>query len=107
MGLYGSHPEHGSSYSDAHEPFTWYGAKGAREACAYYSAGAMSWLRLSGAKPDDNDGEFLLAVQVAYGRYGDFTRADRDHFDKWEARGAERAQKIFGQTDIEGEGRKS
>lgn len=95
LGVYGSHPEHGTSYSDAHKQITWYGPKGARQACAYYSAGAMAWLHLNQMEPDGDDGEFFLAVQVAYGRYGDFTRADREEFDRWETRGSERAAEIL------------
>lgn len=95
MGVHGSHPEHGTSYSDAHKQLTWYGPKGARQACAYYSAGAMAWMRLNGVEPDGDDGDFFLAIQVAYGRHGDFTRADREEFDCWERRGSERAAEIL------------
>lgn len=96
LGVQGVHPEHGTSYSDAHEQITWYGPKGARGACAYYSAGAMAWLGLNKVRPEGDDGEFFLAVQVAYSRYGDFTKSDRGWFEHWEARGAKRAREVFG-----------
>lgn len=95
LGVQGVHPEHGTSYSDAHQQITWYGPKGARGACAYYSAAAMAWMSLKGVKPDGDDGEFFLAVQVAYGRYGDFTKSDRGWFEHWERRGSERAAEIL------------
>lgn len=92
LGTVGAHPEHGTSYTDARDQLTWYGPQGARQACAFYSAAAMRYLYLHQIQPGD-DGEFLLAVQVAYSRYG-ATAQERENYDSWEHRGAERAQEL-------------
>jgi hypothetical protein len=94
LGVTGTHPEYGPSYTDSRDQLTWYGAKGAREACAYYTAAAGRYLYLMDVTPADDDGEFLLAVQVAYTRNGT-TAADREDFDRWETRGADRAQELI------------
>lgn len=92
LGRIGSHPEHGTSYADAHEDVVWYGPQGARQACAYYTAAAMAWLRESGIVPEAADGDFLLAVQAAYGRRSGTTRAELERYDQWETRGADRGR---------------
>ncbi len=89
LGPIGSHPEHGTSYADSKEQLTWYGPDGARQACAYYTAAAMAWLRESGIMPSREDGDFLLAVQVAYGRRSGATKVQIETYDKWESRGAD------------------
>lgn len=94
LGPVGSHPEHGTSYADARDQLTWYGAQGARQACAFYTSAAMAYLRLMQIAPAGDDGDFLLAVQVAYSRYG-ATAAERKDYDRWELRGAERAQELI------------
>jgi hypothetical protein len=91
----GSDQGNGTRYFDAHLMQVWYGPTGARQACAYYSAAAMAWMRENEITPDGDDGEFLLAVQVAYTRGPGATKADRKTFDNWEARGAERARGIL------------
>jgi len=96
LGTTGTHPEHGTSYTDSREDIAWYGPQGARQACAYYTAAAMAWLRERGIQPETADGEFLLAVQVAYSRYGG-TAQDRESYDQWEARGSERGQRLAGE----------
>lgn len=93
LGPVGSHPEHGTSYADARDDTVWYGPQGARQACAFYTAAAMRYLYVTGAESGD-DGEFLLAVQVAYSRYG-ATARERVNYDEWEARGANRAQELI------------
>lgn len=92
MASVGSDLGNGTRYSDGIMMQTWFGPTGARQACAYYTAGAMAWLRETGTEPEGDDGEFLLAVQVAYSRGPGATKADRKTFDAWEARGAERAR---------------
>lgn len=94
LGPVGSHPEHGTSYADARDDRVWYGPQGARQACAFYTAAAMRYLYLKGIEPDGDDGEFLLAVQVAYSRYG-ATARERVDYDQWETRGADRAQELI------------
>jgi hypothetical protein len=94
LGPVGSHPEHGTSYADARDQLTWYGPQGARQACAFYTSAAMRYLSLMGIEPNGDDGEFLLAVQVAYSRYG-ATAAEREDYGRWELRGAERAQELI------------
>lgn len=88
----GSDQGNGTRYFDAHDMRVWYGPTGARQACAYYTAGAMAWAREKGVELTGDDGEFLLAVQVAYTRGTGATRADRVTFQDWETRGAERAR---------------
>lgn len=95
LGPVGVHPEHGTRYMDAHKDLVWHGAKGAREACAYYSGGLMRYAYERSIKVDSADAALLFAVQVAYGRYGDFTKAERAEFDRWEVRGEERADEIL------------
>lgn len=85
LGVVGVHPEYGTSYADAHEQITWYGTKGARQACAYYSGAALRMARIEGFQMDPADSDFFLGVQVAYGRRGGSSRADRGSFDEWEA----------------------
>lgn len=94
MGPVGSHPEHGTSYADARDDTVWYGPEGARQACAYYTAAAMRYLYATQTPPQGDDGDFLLAVQVAYSRYG-ATARQRVDYDQWEARGANRAQELI------------
>jgi hypothetical protein len=94
LGVTGTHPEHGSSYSDGTEQLTWYGPKGAREACAYYTAAGIAWLHETGVVPEGDDGDFLLAVQVAYGHRFGATRSDVESFERWETRGMERARDL-------------
>lgn len=88
----GSDQGGGTRYFDAHQMTVWYGPTGARQACAYYTAAAMRWARLTGQELTEQDADLLLRVQVAYSRGGGTTRADRASFDDWENRGAERAQ---------------
>lgn len=94
LGPVGSHPEHGTSYADARDDRVWYGPQGARQACAFYTAAAMRYLYLKGIEPDGDDGEFLLAVQVAYSRYG-ATARERIDYHEWEMRGGDRAQELI------------
>lgn len=94
LGVVGSHPEHGTSYADARDDTVWYGPQGARQACAFYTAAAIRYLYVNKV-PSGDDGEFLLAVQVAYSRYG-ATARERADYDRWEARGADRAQGLIG-----------
>lgn len=94
LGPVGSHPEHGTSYADARDDRVWYGPQGARQACAYYTAAAMRYINLMGVMPSGDDGEFLLAVQVAYSRNGS-TATERRGYDRWEGQGAERAQELI------------
>ncbi len=91
-----SHPEHGTSYADARDDRVWYGPQGARQACAFYTGAAMRYLYLRRIEPGD-DGEFLLAVQVAYSRYG-ATARERVDYTQWEGRGADRAQELIDRT---------
>jgi hypothetical protein len=97
LGTVGKHAEGGTSYTDAHRDTAWYGPLGARQACAYYTAAAMAWLRETEADPGD-DGEFFLAVQVAYGRHSGANQVERQSFDAWEAEGAERARRLTAQS---------
>ncbi|AXH66470.1 hypothetical protein SEA_SATIS_321 [Streptomyces phage Satis] len=92
LGGTGSDIGNGTRYIDGHQMQVWYGPTGARQACAYYTAGAMAWAREKGVELTGDDGEFLLAVQVAYTRGTGATRADRATFEEWETRGAERAR---------------
>lgn len=94
LGPVGSHPEHGTSYADARDQLTWYGAQGARQACAFYTSAAMRYVNLMGVTPAGDDGDFLLAVQVAYVRNG-ATAAEREDYGRWEIKGAERAQELI------------
>lgn len=97
LGPIGSHPEHGTSYADARDDRVWYGPQGARQACAFYTAAAMRYIYANGFQPGD-DGEFLLAVQVAYSRYG-ATARERIDYHEWEMRGADRAQELIGRAE--------
>lgn len=96
LGVIGSHPEHGTSYADARDDTVWYGPQGARQACAFYTAAAQRYLRLKNLDSGD-DGEFLLAVQVAYSRYG-ATARERIDYHEWEMRGGDRAQELIDRT---------
>lgn len=88
-------PAKGTVYTDVHRSLSWHGPKGARQAAAYYSGAAMAWLHVTETPPNGDDGEFLLAVQVACARYGtNITRADRRVFEEWATQGSERARKI-------------
>jgi hypothetical protein len=93
LGPVGSHPEHGTSYADSRDDTVWYGPQGARQACAFYTAAAMGYLYRNQIEPGD-DGEFLLAVQVAYSRNGATTR-ERADYGRWEMRGANRVQELI------------
>lgn len=93
LGPIGTHPEHGTSYTDGRDQIVWYGPQGARQACAYYTAAAMAWIYEHKIEAGD-DGEFLLAVQVAYSRYG-ATAQDRESYDQWETRGADHARELI------------
>lgn len=88
VGVYGSHPEHGTSYTDAHEQRTWYGPEGARQACAYYIGGAFEMARQGGewTMPDD-DYDFFLRVQAAYMEGPQRRKDDMMH---WEQQGVDR-----------------
>ncbi len=97
LGVIGSHPEHGTSYADARDDTVWYGPQGARQACAFYTAAAQRYLHLNKITPEEDDGEFLLAVQVAYSRYG-ATARDRVGYHEWEMRGGDRAQELIDRT---------
>lgn len=88
----GSDQGRGARYIDGHQALTWYGPTGARQACAYYTAAAMRWARLTESQLAESDADLFLAVQAAYRRGGNSTRADRKSFDDWESQGAERAQ---------------
>jgi hypothetical protein len=92
LGSTGSDLGNGKRYTDGHQMLTWYGPTGARQACAYYTAAAMRWARLTESQLAESDTDLFLAVQTAYRRGGNSTRADRKSFDDWESRGAERAQ---------------
>lgn len=100
LGAVGSDLGQGVRYIDAFETLVWHGPTGARQACAYYTAAAMRWARLTGQELTESDADLFLSVQAAYSRGGNSTRADRKSFDDWEARGAERAQ-----LTIEAEGK--
>lgn len=93
LGPVGSHPERGTSYTDARDDRVWYGPQGARQTCAFYTGAAMRYLHLRQIEPGD-DGEFLLAVQVAYFRYG-ATARERVDYSQWEGCGADRAQELI------------
>lgn len=94
LGPVGVHPEHGTSYADSRDSTVWYGPEGARQACAYYTAAAARYLYATQTPPQGDDGEFLLAVQAAYSRYG-ATARQRITYDEWEARGENRAQELI------------
>lgn len=95
LGQIKSHPDGGPVYLDARRDIAWYGALGARQACAYYSGAALRTARLEGRVLDTEDADFLMKVQVAYTRGGSSSRDDRESFDKWESEGAEDAEKLI------------
>lgn len=99
LGTIGTHADGGPKYTDANEDVAWYGPVGARQACAYYSGAALRMARLEGQVVESDDHDFLLGVQIAYRRGGASSQAERQSFDGWEARGAERAEKLFREAE--------
>lgn len=87
LGVHGSHPEHGTSYSDAHKQRTWYGPEGARQACAYYIGGAFEESRLAGWTMPEEDFAYLQRVQAAYMEGPQRRKKNMMH---WEQEGVDR-----------------
>lgn len=85
----GSDQGRGVRYADLHKEHTWYGAEGARQACAYYIGGALETARTEGRMISDDDTAYLMRVQAAY-REG--TQRRKDSMQHWEGLGRERAR---------------
>lgn len=88
----------GIQYIDAHEKIAWLGARGARQACAYYVGVAFETKRLaySGGAVEDvpyahggDDEDFLFRVQAAYMVGSERHRTDMMH---WEQEGSDRVR---------------